>query len=192
MGFSVEDTSNKLKQKNLVTITEINAFKEGAQWFIISMLAKLFEKGPLVSTVLRSASIFDPTLMCDLPKAKLQERWKQLVKHLIVLGIIAPNRCDKAMAELKVFKDNEVKKIQPEFSGFSLKECRIDDFYFKTVGVAKYKELSFILKLLLTMSHGQAAVERGVSHNNAILKTNISPETVVSKRKIILSETTYN
>ena len=34
------------------------------------------------------------------------------------------------------------------------------------------------------MSHGQAAVERGFSHNNVILKTNRSPETVVSKRMI--------
>ena len=44
MSFVVEGTINKLKQKDLVTITEINAFKEGAQLFIISMFAKLFEK----------------------------------------------------------------------------------------------------------------------------------------------------
>ena len=44
MGFSVEDTINKLQQKDLVTITEINAFKEGAQRYIISMLTKLLEK----------------------------------------------------------------------------------------------------------------------------------------------------
>ena len=40
------------------------------------------------------------------------------------------------------------------------------------------------MKLLLTMRHSQAAVERGFSHNNAILKINMSPETVVSKRMI--------
>ena len=44
MGFSVEDTINNLKQKDLVTITEINAFKEGTKWFIISMLAKKYKK----------------------------------------------------------------------------------------------------------------------------------------------------
>ena len=140
MGFSVEGTINKLKQKDLVTITEINTFEEGAQRFIISVLAKLFKKSALGSTVLRSAI----TVLCDVPKEKLQERWKQFLKYLIVFGIVVPNRCDKAMAELKVFKDNEVEKMQSEFSGFSLKECRIDDFYFKTVGVAKYIELSFI------------------------------------------------
>ena len=31
IAFSVEDTTDKLKQKDLVTIPEINAFKEGAQ-----------------------------------------------------------------------------------------------------------------------------------------------------------------
>ena len=65
MGFSAKDIVNKLKQKDLVTITETNAFKEVAQWFIISMLAKLFEKSALGST-----------LVCDLPREKLSERWK--------------------------------------------------------------------------------------------------------------------
>ena len=40
------------------------------------------------------------------------------------------------------------------------------------------------MKLLLTISHGQASVERGFSHNNAVLKTNMSPETVIAKRMI--------
>ena len=34
MGFSVEDAINKLKQKDFVTITGNNAFKEGTQQFI--------------------------------------------------------------------------------------------------------------------------------------------------------------
>ena len=40
------------------------------------------------------------------------------------------------------------------------------------------------MKLLLTISHGQASVEREFSHNNAVLKTNMSPETVIAKRMI--------
>ena len=139
MGFSVEDTINKLKQKDLVTIIEIIAFKERGQRFIISMLAKLFGKRALSSTVLRSASIFDPTLMCDLPKEKLQERWKQLLKHLIVLVIVAPNRFDKAMAKLKVFKDNKVKTMQSEFLGFCLKERGITIFASKLLVLQSIK-----------------------------------------------------
>ena len=75
------------------------------------------------------------------------------------MGIVALNQRDEARVELKVFKEYEVKEMEPEFSGFYLKECRIDDYFFKIVGVAKYKELSYILKLLLNMSHSQAAAK---------------------------------
>ena len=112
MGFSVEDAINKLKQKDFVTITGNNAFKEGTQQFITSVLTKLFGKSALGTIVHMSASFFNPALMCDLPKEKLQERWKQLLKHLIVLGVVVLNQCDKVMAELTVFKDNDVKKMQ--------------------------------------------------------------------------------
>ena len=40
-----------------------------------------------------------------------------------------------------------------------------------------------MLRLLLTLSHSRAAIERGFSHNSFLLKTN-SPETVIAKRLI--------
>ena len=39
-----------------------------------------------------------------------------------------------------------------------------------------------MLRLLLTLSHGQAMIERGFSHNSVLLKTNMSPETAIAKR----------
>ena len=39
-----------------------------------------------------------------------------------------------------------------------------------------------MLRLLLTLSHGQAKIERGFSHNSVLLKTNMSPETAIAKR----------
>ena len=48
----------------------------------------------------------------------------------------------------------------------------------------KYSNVSFVITLLLTLSHGQSSVERGFSNNKSILKTNISAETVISKRLI--------
>ena len=44
--------------------------------------------------------------------------------------------------------------------------------------------MSFALRLLLTLSHGQAAIEPGFSHSSFLLKTNMSPETVIAKRLI--------
>ena len=110
MGFAVEDIK-RLKQQDKVSLSQLKAFKEGAQQFVISMLEKLFEKSALASVVLRSASVFGPSVMCELSKEKLQERWKYLLKHLIHLGIITSSRCDQAMAEFNSFQENEVKKM---------------------------------------------------------------------------------
>ena len=44
---------------------------------------------------------------------------------------------------------------------FLLKEHRLVEFFFKELVIAKYKELSYLVRIILTLSHGQAAVERG-------------------------------
>ena len=45
-------------------------------------------------------------------------------------------------------------------------------------------ELSFVVRFILTLSHGQASVERGFNLINAFLKTNMSPNTIIAKRII--------
>ena len=40
---------------------------------------------------------------------------------------------------------------------------------------------SSLLRLLLTLSHGQAAIEWGFSHNSFLLKANMSPKAVIAK-----------
>ena len=72
-------------------------------------------------------------------------------------------------------------------SKFEKNRNRLDKFYVKDFCVLRYKELSFVIKIILTMSHGQAAMEGGFNTslfniNNSTLKTNISPEGVIAKR----------
>ena len=68
MGFGVEENLRKLKSKDAVTHQQISAFKKEAQVFVTTMLNKLFERCPLVSNVIRSTAIFDPTVLVFLPK----------------------------------------------------------------------------------------------------------------------------
>ena len=41
-----------------------------------------------------------------------------------------------------------------------------------------------MIRFILTFSHGQASVERGFNLNNAVLKTNMSPNIIIAKRII--------
>ena len=148
------------------------------------MLTKLFERSPLGSLILKSAVIFDPAKLRELLKEKIHDRWKMLLKCFIDLGILSPQQCDTATTQFKAFLDEKLKMFRADFDGFSRDCFRLDEFYFARIGVQKYDQVSFVLRLLLTLSHGQAAIERGFSHNSFLLKTNMSPETVIAKRLI--------
>ena len=50
--------------------------------------------------------------------------------------------------------------------------------------MSKYSNFSFVIKFLLTLSHDQASVERGFRNSKSVFKTNLSAETVISKRLI--------
>ena len=67
---------------------------------------------------------------------------------------------------------------------FLLKEHRLVEFFFKELVIAKYKELSYLVRIILTLSHGQAAVERGFNHSNYVLQPNMTPNTIISKQLI--------
>ena len=62
------------------------------------------------------------------------------------------------------------------------------------MGIQKYKDLSYVVKIILTLSyvvkiiltlsHGQASVERGFSINKSLVKVNMKEETIVAKKII--------
>ena len=62
LGFAVEKEINTLTKSDVVTIQQINNFRESARMlYKKKMLYKLFERSSLHSTLLRCASVFDPT-----------------------------------------------------------------------------------------------------------------------------------
>ena len=74
LGFAVEKEINTLSEYDVVTIQQINKFRESARDFVAEMLYKLLERSSLGSTLLRSASVFELTCLLDLTQEKLQIR----------------------------------------------------------------------------------------------------------------------
>ena len=172
VGFAVEHLLKNMKKADLIAISQINDFEREVQKFIRSMLAKLFDRSPLGSLILKSVAIFDSAKLQELPKEKIHDRWKMLLKCFIYLGILSPQKCDTATTQFKAFLDGKLKMFCAYFDGFSRDCFRLDEFYFTRIGIQKYDQVSFVLRLLLTLSHGQAAIERGFSHNIFLLKAN--------------------
>ena len=74
----------------------------------------------------------------------------------------------------------ESKVYQDVFIEFNSESGRLDDFYFKKYDINRYKELAADVKILLTLSHGQASVEQGFSENNTVLAQNMKVESTVT------------
>ena len=155
-----------------------------AKNFVVSMVEKLHEKSLLNSPMIRASSVFDPTVLIELPKQKLIDRLKTLLGDFMNLKILTPQQSDLLLSQFKDFMDIEIKAIKLESFKFTHPKDRLDDFYYQHASISNYKELSFVVRLVLTLSHGQAAVEGGFSVNNTSVKTNMTPVSIISRRII--------
>ena len=87
------------------------------------------------------------------------------------------------MLKFKSFVGDIKSKCQVELQGLTRK-VRLEKFYFEEISIQKYEEIAEVLKIVLSLSHGQASVECGFSHNNTVVQTNLSAESFISKRLI--------
>ena len=98
--------------------------------------------------------------------------------------IMSSTDCYKTVSEFNGLIDSEVEKLRAEFEVFDQKLHRLDEFYFQKVQIQNYKTLSFLLKIIFTLSHGQAVVERGFSINQQVINQNMRSETITAWRFI--------
>ena len=64
------------------------------------------------------------------------------------------------MSEFTHFQDNACKIFRSSFDAFDPQEKRLDNFS-NDIQIHKYESLSYVIWLILTLSHGHASVERG-------------------------------
>ena len=71
------------------------------------------------------------------------------------------------------------------FEGYAAKTVRLDAFYHKLIGCqADYAELFLVVKFVMILSHGNAAVESGFSVNGDMLIENLQEESLVAQRQV--------
>ena len=104
-----------------------------------------------------------------------------LLTHLEKQKILtAP--CHKVTEQFLEFIDYDLKVNIVKFENFSANDTNLDNFYCRFIRIEKYKELSFLVKTVLTLSHGQASVECSFSLNKLVLNHNIHEDSIVAKK----------
>ena len=61
----------------------------------------------------------------------------------------------------------------------------MDNFWFEKAKISHFKTLAFVVKLVLTLFHGQASVEREFSISSIVHNNNMKEHTIMAKKYII-------
>ena len=184
MGYGVVHIISNLQKGDIVSNQQVKVFKEEAQSLLIAVLKKLFERTLLASVVRKCSSIFDPVIMLAGISSTLLKGLKTLLVHLMECDILSPTKCYDASNQFSKFLEQDLKRYHLEFEKFDQICDRLDDFYPHVIQIQQYESLSFVLRLILTLSHGQAAVERCFSINSNVLTQNMNTETVIARKVI--------
>ena len=99
-------------------------------------------------------------------------------------NILSPTKFDDVNIQFSKFLEQDLKRYHFEFEKFDQKCYQLDDCYFNVIQIQQYESLSFVIRLILTLSHGQTTVERCFSISNNILTQIMNTETVIARKVI--------
>ena len=108
---------------------------------------------------------------------------KLLLGSSIKCNILSATESKKVTYDFNNFVESDFKKYNVKFQQFDRSKQHLEEWYFKVIQ-QKHELFDFVLKLILTLSHGKAAVDRSFSISKNILAQSIKLETIVA-RKII-------
>ena len=145
----------------------------------------LAEKSLIIQSLTKNARCFIPGLLIENPEVCFK-RFNRLLKDLVSTKQIADRFAEETKQQFPKFL-NVAKENGQEFQEFepSFKDHRLDTFYWKHIeGAKSVEKVAEVLKIILTLSHGQASVERGFSVNSSLLVENLSAKSLISQRII--------
>ena len=177
IGFVAEGALRNLTKKDLLPKKAKDEFYESVVKCIKTMVGKLKERCPMDSAVVRNAVVFNPATVVNCRESSLVKKLKILLQHLVLLKLIPSRIADTIITQYSSMRD-----VVGTLDVTTLPA--LDEFYFDIVKVPNFRELSSLLKIILSLSHGQADVERGFSLNSGALQDNIADKSIVSKRLI--------
>ena len=79
---------------------------------------------------------------------------------------------------------HDLKLLTDLFQSYKTEETGLDEFYFEKTDIRRFKELASLLRAILTLSRGQAALEHSFSINNSLSIVNVSEKSFVCKKLV--------
>ena len=163
---------------------QILEFRKSCERMLVGTVSKIQERSPLKFALARKLTSVDPRLIVACPETATK-MFQQATEHLIDAQWITSGEGDTILSQYRRFLSDARKYNKDKFSSFRCEEARLDCFYSEILQAKEeFKDLWHTLQLLLTLSHSQAAVERGFSVNKEVLAPNMQEVSLQAIRLI--------
>lgn len=116
----------------------------------------------------------------DLCKVK----FRRLLSELLKTKQVKENECDDMVQEYSSFLDSIPAIGRDKFEEFNKNKQSVDEFFRDVMSSTQFVKLYELVKVLLLLSHGQAAVERGFSVNKEVEVENLKHQSLIAQRII--------
>ena len=165
-----------------VTDSKVNAFTVEAKKFVSTLCNQIIEKSPLNSYFACLARSLNSINLAEMPES-FERRFHNLLKKLVDCKQIKSSLADKAKEEFRKFKSNIFRENKAIFRNYDIDKNRLDEFYMAYLkDSTQYEFFCYVVKIVLTMFHGQADGERRFSVNKNLIVENMSDGSLIAYR----------
>jgi len=156
------------------------AFRMECVEFLSAATAKIVERSPLRYGIVKAMACLVPRTVSN-NRVLAESIMKEVVQILYNKNHITALTADKSKMWMSSLASKE---LQQQFKDYS-RSKDLDEFYYTTIGQnPEFAELFSIVRLILTLSHGNTSVESGFLVNADMLVDNLQGESLVAQRTV--------
>ena len=139
-----------------ITEKQRKFFNEDCIKYLSNMVSKLAERSPLNYKIVSAVSALDPNYIIS-SKVNAEKKFKKLVEILYGRDQITSIAAVNTKQQFFKLTSCARAKLNEKFEKFTENDSRLDDFYYNIICQDKsYKDLQFVIKIVVICLHGQA------------------------------------
>ena len=174
--FAGETSITNVTGSDEATSEEIYTFRKECPMFLAKIIKNILERSLFGLLILQCMPLFNPQELARIYSSAQEKRKEVFAPSCKIETFFNYYWWQSGRPIFYISKKNCGRKFKQVHDHCITQP--FDLFYFNEVNTNTYIELSVILQLVLTLSHGQATIERGFSANKTILEENMDKESV--------------
>ena len=186
IGFVASEQLKKLSASKKVSDRQVLALKTECKEAILTIIKRLWLKSPLQYRLVRALNCLSPQMMVN-NSERCVNKFQIVLKVLVDAKKLKESDVDQTKHQFSCFLDEDVPQHTAKLDAFdhNKEDQHIEQLFYEMMATKQcYKKLWTVVKNLLTLSHGQATVERGFSSNKQVSVDNLQEGSFVALRQI--------